>query len=125
MIETKSSPKANESVWLWLLKILSGLLIVFFLGTHFFINHLTGTAEGGQLTFEEILKMYTQPGYLVLEGLFLTTVISHGLIGLRGVILDLNLSRGVMRILDFLFIVVGITAVGYGIWLLLTVASLY
>ncbi|MEJ2759852.1 MAG: hypothetical protein P8046_15350, partial [Anaerolineales bacterium] len=81
--------------------------------------------EGGQLTFEEILKMYTQPGYLVLEGLFLTTVISHGLIGLRGVILDLNLSRGVMRILDFLFIVVGITAVGYGIWLLLTVASLY
>lgn len=125
MIETKSSPKPNEGVWLWLLKILSGLLIVFFLGTHFFINHLTGTAEGGQLTFQEILKMYTRPGYLILEGLFLTTVISHGLIGLRGVILDLNLSRGIMKTLDALFLLVGVVAVGYGIWLLSAVASLY
>lgn len=124
MIETKSSPKANERVWLWLLKIISGLLIVFFLGTHFFINHLTGTAEGGMLTFEEVLKMYTQPGYLILEGLFLTTVISHGLIGLRGVILDLDLSRGTMKVLDVVFLLVGIGAVGYGIWLLLTVASM-
>lgn len=124
MIETKSSPKANESVWLWLLKIISGLLIVFFLGTHFFINHLTGTAEGGMLTFEEVLKMYTQPGYLILEGLFITTVISHGLIGLRGVILDLNLASGTMKVLDALFLIVGVGAIGYGIWLLLTVASL-
>lgn len=124
MIETKSSPKANEGIWLWLLKIFSGLLIVFFLGTHFFINHLTGTAEGGMLTFEEVLKMYTQPGYLILEGLFLTTVISHGLIGLRGVILDLNLSRGVMKVLDVLFILVWMIAVGWGIWLLISVASL-
>lgn len=124
MIETKSSPKANEGIWLWLLKIFSGLLIVFFLGTHFFINHLTGTAEGGMLTFEEVLKMYTQPGYLILEGLFLTTVISHGLIGLRGVILDLNLSRGVMKVLDVLFMLVWMIAVGWGIWLLISVASL-
>ncbi len=125
MIESKSTPKPNEGVWLWLLKIFSGLLIVFFLGTHFFINHLTGTAESGMLTFEEILQMYTQPGYLILEGLFLTTVIAHGLIGLRGVILDLNLSRGVMKVLDVLFLLVGIGAVGYGIWLLSAVASLY
>lgn len=125
MIETKSSPKANESVWLWLLKIFSGLLIVFFLGTHFFINHPTGRAESGMLTFEEVLKMYTQPGYLILEGLFLTTVISHGLIGLRSVILDLNLSQGFMKVLDALFLIVGIGAVGYGIWLLRAVASLY
>jgi succinate dehydrogenase hydrophobic anchor subunit len=124
MIETKSSPKPNEGMWLWLIKMVSGLLIILFLLIHFIINHMTGSAGGGQLSFREILQMYTSPAYILLEALFLVTVISHGLIGLRAVILDLNPARKVMKVIDPVLLILGIGSVIYGIWLLYAVASL-
>jgi succinate dehydrogenase hydrophobic anchor subunit len=124
MVETKSVPKPNEGMWLWLIKMVSGLLIILFLLIHFIINHLTGSAGGGLLSFQEVVQMYTSPAYILLEVLFLVTVISHGLIGLRAVILDLNPARNVMRIIDPLLAVLGIGSVIYGIWLLYAVASL-
>ena len=123
MIETKSTPKPNEGIWLWLIKMVTALLIILFLLLHFIINHLTGTAGGGLLTFNEILQLYTSPGYLLLEAVFLTTVVSHGLIGLRGIFLDLNPTRKVMRIIDPLLLIFGIGFVVYGIWLLFAVAA--
>jgi hypothetical protein len=37
---------------------------------------------------------------------------------LRGILLDLNPSRSVLRILDAVLVIVGVVAVVYGIWLL-------
>jgi succinate dehydrogenase hydrophobic anchor subunit len=123
MIATKSTPKPNESTWLWLIKMVTALLIILFLLLHFIINHFTGTAGGGLLTFTEVLQLYTSPVYILLEVLFLVTVVSHGLIGCRSIILDLSPTRKVMRIIDPLFIVLGIGFVVYGIWLLFAVAA--
>jgi succinate dehydrogenase / fumarate reductase membrane anchor subunit len=123
MIEAKSTPKANEGFWLWMIKMVSGLLIILLLLIHFVINHLTGTAGGGLLSFEEVVQMYTSPGYILLEVVFLVTVVSHGLIGLRAIVLDLNLARNTMRVIDPLLIILGVGSVVYGIWLLFAVAS--
>ena len=124
MIETQPTPKPNNNIWLWLLKMVSGLLIVLLLTTHFIINHFSGTAGGGLLTHKEVVQMYTSPGYIFLEILFLVIVISHALIGFRSIILDLNLAHNVMRILDLIFVILGVGSAGYGIWLLFRVASL-
>jgi len=75
MISTKSAPKPGEGLWLWLLKMISGGLIIVFLATHLVINHFTGTEGGGLLSFNEVIQLYTSPGYLVLEILFLATVV--------------------------------------------------
>ena len=123
MIDTKSAPKPGEGVWLWLIKMISGGLIIIFLLTHFIINHLTGTAGGGLLTFQEVIQLYTSPGYLVLEILFLITVVAHALIGFRSVILDLNPARSAMTVIDWLLVILGIGSVVYGIWLALAVAA--
>ncbi|MBN1149267.1 MAG: hypothetical protein JXA78_18545 [Anaerolineales bacterium] len=123
MMATESAPKPGEGVWLWLIKIISGGLIIVFLVTHFTINHFTGTAGGGLLTFREVIQLYTSPGYLILEILFIIIVIAHALIGFRSVILDLNPARSTMAVVDWILVILGVGSIVYGIWLALAVAA--
>ena len=55
MIETKSSPKSGENSWLWLLKIVTGFLVVIILAIHLVVNHLV--APGGLLTYKEVHRL--------------------------------------------------------------------
>lgn len=120
-METVSNQKPREGTALWLLKILGGFLIVFLLGLHFVVNHLV--APNGLLSWSEVVRYYQNPIIPIIEGIFLVVVIAHSLIGLRGIILDLNPSDRVLRIVDVLFLTVGTAAAIYGIWLLTVVAS--
>jgi hypothetical protein len=45
------------------------------------------------------------------------------LIGLRGIVLDMNPSRQVLSVVTWLMSLLGIGSVLYGIWLALTIAS--
>jgi len=58
-----------------------------------------------------------------IEILFLSMVVTHSLIGLRGIILDMNPSRNVLSVVTWLFSLLGVFSVLYGIWLALTIAS--
>jgi succinate dehydrogenase hydrophobic anchor subunit len=58
-----------------------------------------------------------------MEILFLATVVTHSLIGLRGILLDLNPARRLLKVIDGGLTVVGIGAVTYGIWLVLAIVS--
>jgi succinate dehydrogenase / fumarate reductase membrane anchor subunit len=58
-----------------------------------------------------------------MEIVLLATVVSHSLLGVRSVILDMNPSRSLLKVLNWLFGIVGVAAVVYGIWLALTIAS--
>jgi succinate dehydrogenase / fumarate reductase membrane anchor subunit len=121
MINEKSIPKAGENTWLWLIKILTGILVVILLFVHFVVNHFV--AEGALLTYDDVIAYFSNPWIVLMEIAFLITVVSHGLIGLRSVILDLNLSRRIMSITDWILITVGVVSIGYGIWLALAIAS--
>lgn len=122
MNNTNYAPKSGETVWTWLIKLVTGLLLIFILGFHFMINHYL--APEGLLTWSEVVEFYQNPIIPILEGSFLVFVISHSLIGLRGIILDLNPGQGTMRIITAALWVIGIGFSGYGIWLLITVVNM-
>lgn len=116
-----SKPKTNEGTTLWLVKIILGGLVIAFLVLHFIVNHLV--APGGLLNYQAVLDYYSHPIVPIIEGIFLVVVIAHCLLGVRSVILDLNPSRIVLKILDIVFVLGGSAAVGYGIWLLVVLAA--
>ena len=97
------------------------LLIVLILIMHFVVNHLV--APNGLLTYADILRYYQNPLIPIMEILFVVFVVSHALIGLRGIILDLKPSRAVLAVTDWVFVIVGGAAIIYGIWLILTVVA--
>jgi succinate dehydrogenase / fumarate reductase membrane anchor subunit len=86
------------------------------------VNHYL--PEGGLMRYEDVIAYFSNPLVVLMEIIFLVTVVPHALIGVRSIILDLNPSKGSMRWINWILVVVGATAIIYGIWLALTVASL-
>ena len=121
MLDASSGPKSGEGMWLWLFKILSGGIIIFLLIVHFIVNHLV--APGGLLSWADVVRYYTNPVIPIMEIGFLAFVVSHSLIGLRSIILDLKPSRSILKVVDWLFILVGVFAVIYGIWLVFAIIA--
>jgi succinate dehydrogenase hydrophobic anchor subunit len=121
MEKTMLTPKPQEGALLWLYKIVAGGLIVILLGVHFVVNHLI--APEGLLTYNDVLRYYTPPIVPVMEILFLLVVISHALVGLRSIILDLNPPQRLQKIIDWVFIVAGVVFSIYGIWLVLVIVQ--
>jgi succinate dehydrogenase hydrophobic anchor subunit len=121
MLNEKSVPKTGENVWIWLLKIVTGVLVIALLFTHLVVNHLV--ASEGLLTYQEVVAYLSNPWVAVMEMSFLVIVVSHALVGTRSIILDLNPSRSMLRLLDGLFTLVGIASVVYGVWLIQVIIS--
>ncbi len=113
--------KAREGAGVWIFKIFAGLFIVLLLGLHFIVNHLV--APGGLLSYADVVAYYQNPIIPIIEGIFLVLVVSHALVGLRSILLDLNPTDRVLRIMTTVLWVIGILAVIYGIWLLIVVAG--
>ncbi len=120
-MNTASTPKSGENVWIWLIKILTGPLLFVLLGIHLIVNHLLG--KEGVLRYAEVVAYYKNPIIPIMEILFLATVVTHSLIGLRSIILDLKPSRSTLKILDLLFLLAGISAFIYGTRLILIIAA--
>jgi succinate dehydrogenase / fumarate reductase membrane anchor subunit len=120
MLEAKSAPRPDEGFWLWLIKLATGVLIIVLLLVHFIVNHL---AQGGLLDYAGVIAYYSNPGIVAMEITFLAVVISHTLIGLRGILLDLNPPARLMGVVDWVLVVLGVGAVIYGIALALVIAS--
>jgi len=121
MLETPSIPKPREGAWLWLFKIVAGLLIVVLLGVHFIINHLV--APSGLLSYADVVAYYNNPLIVAMEIFFLVFVVSHALVGMRSIILDLNPSDRTLRLVDVFLVLLGSVSILYGIWLALVIAS--
>lgn len=116
-----SRPKHNEGVWLWLLKIIAGLLVIVVLGIHFVINH--AVAPGGLLTYEDVIRYYKVPIVPIMEIFFLIVVVVHAILGFRGIVLDLNPGQKIRRVMDWIFVIAGVIAVVYGSWLVIVLTS--
>jgi len=121
MLNAPSGPKSGEGAWLWLTKIITGFFIIILLIIHFVVNHLV--APGGLLTWANVVKYYQNPIIPIMEIGFLAFVVSHALIGLRSVILDLKPPRSVLKVIDWLFTAVAIASVIYGIWLIFAIVA--
>ncbi len=120
-IRNTSAPRSGENSWLWLVKIVTGPLLIILILVHFIVNHFIG--QNGLLTYADVVAYYSNPLIPLMEILFLATVVTHSLSGLRGIILDLKPSRGVLTAVDWLLALVGVAAISYGAWLALVIAS--
>ena len=121
MISSKSTPKPGEGSNAWLIKILTGLLVILILGIHFIVNHITGGLNG-LMTYNEIVSYYARnPIIPIMEGLFVTVVVTHSLLGLRSVLLDLKLSRKTLSTVNWLFLLGGAAFIIYGIGLIVVI----
>lgn len=116
-----STPRTSENTWLWMIKILTGPLLVILLFIHLLVNHFLG--QTGLLTYADVVAYYRNPIIPIMEILFLATVVTHSLIGLRGILLDLNPARRLLKVIDGGLILLGIGAITYGIWLVLAIVS--
>lgn len=116
-----SAPKNREGALLWLYKIVAGLLIVVVLGVHFIVNHMV--APGGLLSYADVIRYFQNPWVVAMEIAFLVFVVSHSLIGLRSILLDLNPSQAVLKTANAVLLILGAGAILYGIWLALTIAN--
>jgi succinate dehydrogenase hydrophobic anchor subunit len=119
-----SRPRPGETTWVWLIKIVTGPLLVLMLVLHFTVNHYLGSTSSGLMTYGDVIKYYQNPIIPAIEIIFLITVVTHCLIGLRGIILDLNPSRPVLSIVTWFLVLLGASSVIYGTWLALTIAAL-
>ena len=119
-----SRPRPGETTWLWLIKIVSGPLLVLLLILHFAVNHYLGSTSSGLMTYDDVIKYYQNPIIPAIEILFLITVVTHCLIGLRSIILDMNPSRPVLGIITWILSLLGVSSVLYGTWLALTIAAI-
>ena len=120
-IRNTSAPRSGENSWLWLVKIVTGPLLIVLILVHFIVNHFIG--QNGLLTYADVVAYYSNPLIPLMEIVFLATVVTHSLSGLRGIILDLKPSRGVLTAVDWLLTLVGVAAISYGAWLALVIAS--
>lgn len=116
-----STQKPQEGAWLWLLKIIAGLLIVIVMGIHFWVNHLV--APGGLLSYADVLAYYQNPIIPIMEIIFLVFVVTHALLGLRSILLDLNPKQSVLRWINLGLLLLGIIAIVYGTWLIFFVVA--
>ncbi len=121
MLGNFSKPKNNEGAWLWLLKIVAGLLVIVVLGIHFVVNH--AVAPGGLLSYADVIRYYKSPIIPLMEAAFLVIVITHSLLGLRSILLDLNPAPMLRRILDAALLVIGSSGIVYGIWLIIILVN--
>ncbi len=124
---TLTSPSAGrrpgENTWIWLIKIATGPLLVLVIILHFAVNHYMGSMSSGLMTYNDIIAYYQNPIIPTIEIVFLATVVTHCLIGLRGIVIDMNPSRKVLNTVTWLLVILGVFSVGYGIWLALAIAS--
>ena len=116
-----SQPKPQEGASLWLIKIFTGMAVIIVLGIHLVVNHLV--APNGLLSYADVIAYYKNPIIPAMEILFLVIVVSHSLLGLRSILLDLQPSQIILKWVDRAMLGIGTTAIIYGTWLALKIAS--
>lgn len=113
--------RLGESAGLWLIKILTGFLVIVVLVIHLIVNHLI--VPGGLLSYADIVLYYQNPIIPIMEIAFLIFVVTHALIGLRSVLLDLQPSNTVLKWINYGLVMLGFGSIAYGIWLILVITS--
>jgi succinate dehydrogenase hydrophobic anchor subunit len=89
---------------------------------HIVAQHFIVHQKGGLRTYAEVLSYISNPVIFVLEAAFVLTVTIHAMLGVRGVLGDLDPSPKAQRRIDRCLWVVGIATVGYAMALLITLA---
>ena len=111
----KKTIQRDSATTLWIIQAVSGLLLIFLLGLHMIAHHFI--VEGGLRTYQDVLDYISNPVIFVLEVLFLIVVTPHAMLGLQGIVLDLGPSKSAERVIVWVFRILIVVVLAYGIWL--------
>lgn len=110
----------STRVWYWTAG--TGMALVLLATMHIVAQHFIVHQKGGLRTYGEVLTYIGNPVIFVLESAFLVAVTIHAMLGVRGVLGDLDLSPKTRRRVDRGLWFLGTVTVGYGMALLITLA---
>lgn len=114
---------AGKSVRAWRWTVFTGAALLVLLLVHMVAHHFVVEEVGGLRTYQQVLEYIASPLIFTVECFFLVTVTAHALMGLRSVLLDMGFGVRARRRLDGTLWVLGIVTVGYGFFLIATLAS--
>lgn len=121
-ITIKRAARSGPAGALWLVQAISGLLLIALLGLHMVAHHFV--VEGGLRNFQQVLDYVRNPVIFFIEVVFLVVVTAHAMLGTRAIILDLGLSQGATRTVNWVITIVGIITLVYGVWLAVAIQNL-
>jgi len=107
----------------WLATTLTGVALLVLLAVHMVANHFVLRSVGGLRSYHQVLEYIRHPAILTIESLFLLVVTVHAMLGLRGVVLDLDPSPRALRWIDIGLTTLGVLTLSYGFFLIGTLAS--
>lgn len=111
----------SSRAWWW--TALTGAALLLLLSVHMVAHHFVVEDVGGLRSYQQVLDYIANPVIFTLELFFLIVVTIHALLGLRGVLFDLGIGVRARRRTDLLLWLLGLVTVGYGFFLLGTLAS--
>ncbi len=114
--------RRGRSARLWHWTAGTGMALVVLATMHIVAQHFIVHQKGGLRTYAEVLSYIGNPVIFVLEAAFLVAVTIHAMLGVRGVLGDLDLSPITRRWVDRGLWVLGTATVAYGTGLLVTLA---
>ena len=109
----------GSMAWIW--QVITGAALIPLAGLHMIAQHFL--VEGGLRGFDQVKAYLGNPIVWPIELLFLASVVSHALLGVRAILVDLGPSPRAARLLDIALVVVGIASVAYGAWLTYALVS--
>ncbi len=101
--------------YLWILQLITGVLIAIFLGIHIVLLHLNdilGTAE--PTSWVTMIGRSSQGIFVALYIALLAVGLYHGINGLRNLLLEVTKSAKTVRIVNWVFAVLGICIFVWG-----------
>lgn len=111
----------SSRAWWW--TALTGAALLLLLSVHMVAHHFVIGDVGGLRSYQQVLDYIANPVIFTLELFFLIVVTIHALLGLRGVLFDLGIGVRARRRTDLLLWLLGLVTVGYGFFLIATLAS--
>jgi succinate dehydrogenase hydrophobic anchor subunit len=116
-------PRPARSAREWRLTALSGVALLVLVTVHMVAHHFVVEEVGGLRTYEQVLEYISNPVIFTIESFFLLFVTIHAMLGLRGVLLDLDPGPRARRWLDRGLVTLGLATLAYGYFLIGTLAS--
>jgi succinate dehydrogenase hydrophobic anchor subunit len=121
--KTTKKVAGKDSAGAWcIVQAITGLLLILLLGLHMIAHHFV--VEGGLRNFEEVIDYVSNPVIFVLEVLFLIVVTPHAMLGLQSIVMDLGPGESAARTITWVFRILTIVILAYGIWLAVALQNL-
>ena len=112
----------DQALWTW--HVTAGVVILVFLGLHMIIMHLGSTvgvfnpAGGHPVDWGNVAARGKSIFFLVTYVILLGTALFHGLYGLRNIVFELGLSRGLKTAVSVVLLLGGLGLFALGTWVL-------